>query len=63
MDKRSQPTPSWQPPPPQARPGPSYHDAVSAISELADHVKACHFHHADELLTEILALLHAEQQG
>ena len=33
---------------------------LSAISELADHVRAYGFSQADELLTELLAVLYAE---
>ena len=33
---------------------------LSAISELADHVRAYGFSQADELLTELLATLYAE---
>lgn len=37
------------------------HDGIlSAISELADHVRACNLKQADDLLTELLVLLHTQ---
>ena len=35
---------------------------LSAISELADHVRAYNLSQADEVLTELLAVLHAEHE-
>lgn len=38
------------------------HDGIlSAISELADHVRACNLKQADDLLTELLVLLHTQK--
>jgi len=38
-------------------------DVLSAISELAEHVRACNLGRADDLLTELLVLLHSERRG
>ena len=38
------------------------HDGIlSAISELADHVRACNLKQADDLLAELLVLLHMQK--
>ncbi|WP_156963739.1 hypothetical protein [Muricoccus aerilatus] len=38
------------------------HDGIlSAISELADHVRASNLKQADDLLTELLVLLHTQK--
>jgi len=34
---------------------------LSAISELAEHVRASNLKHADDLLTELLVLLHTQK--
>ncbi|MFC0385082.1 hypothetical protein [Muricoccus vinaceus] len=39
-----------------------HEDILSAISELADHVRASNLRHADDLLTELLVLLHTRKQ-
>ena len=53
--------PGGQPPPSGTRRPPE--GVLSAISELADHVRAYNLNQADEVLTELLALLHAEHEA
>lgn len=47
-------------PPAPPGPGQPHEGVLSAISELADHVRAYGFSRADELLTELLAVLYTE---
>lgn len=37
-------------------------EVLFAISALADHVRACNLKQADDLLTELLVLLHTRKQ-
>ncbi|MFH5927555.1 hypothetical protein [Roseomonas xinghualingensis] len=62
MRERSHSAPGWQTLPSKAMPEPPRHGVISAISELADHARAHDLHRVDELLTELLAVLHAEQE-
>ena len=60
MEERRAPMPGWfRPSQGHRRPPPD--EVLTAISELADHVRASGLNQADALLTELLAVLHAEQ--
>jgi hypothetical protein len=39
-----------------------HEDVIAAISELADHVRAYGLYQADDMLTELLAILYAEHE-
>ncbi|WP_424136804.1 hypothetical protein [Roseomonas chloroacetimidivorans] len=61
MTERGLSVPGLPSPPPTGRPRRPHSDVISAISELADHVRAYGLYQADEVLTDLLALLYAEQ--